>query len=174
MNLTPLATNSSLYTLNTPCEVLPFTMTNNFSIKVSFNSLTALLCLASNFSIRAFSSCLVVFLARENNLVSITTPWIEGGVLRDASFTSPALSPKIARKSFSSGEGSDSPFGVILPIRISPSLISAPTRIIPFSSRSLVASSETLGISGVNSSSPRLVSRTSSSNSSICNEVKIS
>ena len=35
----------------------------------------------------------------------------------DASFTSPALSPKIARNNFSSGVGSDSPFGVILPIR---------------------------------------------------------
>ena len=34
--------------------------------------------------------------------------------------TSPALSPKIALKSFSSELGSDSPFGVIFPIRISP------------------------------------------------------
>ena len=128
----------------------------------------------SNFSIADFSSAFVVFLARLNSLVSITTPWIEGGVFKDASLTSPALSPKIARSNFSSGEGSDSPLGVILPIKISPSFTSAPTRIIPFSSRSLVASSETFGISGVNSSYPRLVSRTSNSNSSICNEVKTS
>ena len=128
----------------------------------------------SNFSIAVFSSALVVFLALENNLVSITTPLIEGGVFNEASLTSPALSPKMARSNFSSGEGSDSPFGVILPIRISPSFTSAPIRIIPFSSKSLVASSETLGISGVNSSSPRLVSRTSNSNSSMCKEVKIS
>ena len=96
----------------------------------------------------------------------ITVPSIEGGTFNEASFTSPALSPKIARSNFSSGVGSVSPFGVILPIRISPSLTRAPTRIIPLSSRSLVASSLTLGISGVNSSSPNLVSRTSNSNSS--------
>ena len=34
--------------------------------------------------------------------------------------TSPAFSPKIARRSFSSGESWVSPFGVILPTRISP------------------------------------------------------
>ncbi len=89
------------------------------------------------------------------------------GAFNEASFASPALSPKIARNNFSSGVGSDSPFGVIFPIKMSPSLICAPIRMIPFSSRSFVASSETFGISGVNSSSPNLVSRTSNSYSEI-------
>jgi len=48
-----------------------------------------------------------------NNFLSITTPFNEGGAFKDASFTSPALSPNIALKSFSSGVGSDSPLGVI-------------------------------------------------------------
>jgi hypothetical protein len=39
-------------------------------------------------------------------------------LLSEASFTSPALSPNIARSSFSSGDGSDSPLGVIFPMRI--------------------------------------------------------
>ena len=112
------------------------------------------------------------FLRRTNSCLATTTPSLDGVALRDASFTSPALSPKIARSNFSSGEGSDSPFGVILPIRISPSLISAPTRINPFSSRFLVASSLTLGISLVNSSIQRLVSLTSTSCSVMCIDVK--
>ena len=58
----------------------------------------------------------------------------------------------MARNNFSSGVGSLSPFGVIFPIRISPGFTSAPTRIIPNSSNSLVASSETFGMSLVNSS----------------------
>ena len=102
-----------------------------------------------------------------NNFLSITTPFKEGGALRDASFTSPALSPNIARKSFSSGVGSDSPLGVIFPINISPGLTSAPTLIIPFSSSSFVASSLTFGISSVSSSEPSLVSLTSMAYSSI-------
>ena len=107
----------------------------------------------------------------ENNFLLITTPLREESALREASFTSPALSPKIALRSFSSGVGSDSPFGVIFPIRISPGFTSAPMRIIPFSSRSLVASSETLGISAVSSSIPNLVSRTSREYSSTWIEV---
>ena len=79
-----------------------------------------------------------------------------------------------ARNNFSSGVGSDSPFGVILPIRISPGFTSAPIRIIPFSSKSLVASSETFGISLVNSSVPSFVSLTSKEYSSICIDVKMS
>ena len=59
-------------------------------------------------------------------------------------------------------------------MRISPGLILAPIRTIPFSSRSLVASSDTLGISLVSSSTPSLVSRTSRVYSSIWIEVKIS
>ena len=127
------------------------------------------------------STCFLAFerasfsrLGREKSFVSITTPFIEGGAFIEASFTSPALSPKIARNNFSSGVGSDSPLGVILPIKISPSFTSAPTLMMPFSSRFLTASSLTFGISEVSSSSPRLVSRTSNSNSSICIEVKIS
>ena len=102
----------------------------------------------------------------------ITTPFIPGSALFEASLTSPAFSPKIALRSFSSGVGSVSPFGVTLPIRISPSLTLAPTLIIPRSSNSLVASSPTLGISGVSSSSPRLVSRTSNSISFTCTLLK--
>ena len=112
--------------------------------------------------------------ALENSFLFITTPLREGEAFSDASFTSPALSPKIALNNFSSGVGSLSPFGVILPISISPGLISAPTRIIPFSSKSFVASSETLGMSLVNSSLPSLVSLTSSEYSSMWIEVKTS
>ena len=107
-----------------------------------------------------------------NNFLSITIPFKEGGALSEASFTSPALSPKIALSNFSSGVGSDSPLGVILPIKISPDLTSAPILIIPFSSRSVVASSLMLGISLVSSSIPNFVSRTSSEYSSICTDVK--
>ena len=114
------------------------------------------------------------FLGRANNLVSMTTPFNDGGAFLEASFTSPALSPKMARNNFSSGVGSDSPFGVILPIKISPSFTSEPTRTTPFSSRLRTVSSETFGISEVNSSSPRFVSRTSNSNSSMWIEVKMS
>src|SRR5690606_27061436 len=167
----PFGTNNSLYTLNTPWLVLPFTIVNNFSTKRSFNIFTALLCATSNLSNAFLSASFDIFLARENSFVSITTPFNDGEAFRDASFTSPALSPKIARSNFSSGDGSDSPLGVILPIKISPPFTSAPTRMMPFSSRSLVASSDTFGISEVNSSSPRFVSRTSNSNSSICKEV---
>ena len=102
-----------------------------------------------------------------NSFLSMTTPLSDGEAFKEASFTSPALSPNMARSSFSSGVGSDSPLGVILPIRISPAPTSAPTRIIPFSSKSLVASSETFGISFVNSSLPSLVSRTSKEYSSM-------
>ena len=103
-----------------------------------------------------------------------TIPFNDGGAFNEASFTSPALSPKIALNNFSSGVGSDSPFGVILPIKISPGLTSAPTLIIPFSSKSDVASSLTFGISFVSSSIPNLVSLTSMEYSSICNDVKTS
>ena len=143
---------------------------------------------SSSFSFSSFSSysssslgrsalALLVFFflaARAKRLVPITTPFSEGEALREASFTSPALSPKMARSSFSSGVGSLSPLGVILPIMISPGITWAPTRIMPRSSRSLVASSLTLGMSLVSSSMPRLVSRTSSWYSSTWTEVRIS
>ena len=89
---------------------------------------------------------------REKIFTSITTPSIPGGTLSDESFTSFAFSPKIAVNSFSSGESSVSPFGVILPTRMSPGLTCAPMRTIPRSSRSLKASSATFGISRVISS----------------------
>ena len=47
------------------------------------------------------------------------SPW---GTRSDVSFTSRAFSPKIARSSFSSAVSSVSPFGVILPTRMSPGL----------------------------------------------------
>ena len=104
----------------------------------------------------------------------MTIPFKDGGAFNEASFTSPALSPNIALSNFSSGVGSDSPFGVILPIRISPGVTSAPTLIIPFSSSSFVASSLTLGMSSVSSSVPNLVSLTSREYSSMCMDVNIS
>ena len=151
-------------------------MLNNFSIKTSFKSSNFLSYWASKAKISSLSCALFLlsFTALANNFFSITTPCSEGDAFKEASFTSPALSPKIALNSFSSGVGSDSPFGVILPIKISPGFTSAPTRIIPFSSRSFVASSETLGISLVNSSFPNFVSLTSKEYSPICIDVNIS
>ncbi len=111
---------------------------------------------------------------REKTLTSTTVPSIPGGVTREESRTSPAFSPKIARSSFSSGVSCVSPFGVTLPTRMSPGLISAAMRTIPDSSRLRRASSETLGMSRVMSSLPSLVSRASTSNSSMCTEVKTS
>ena len=115
-----------------------------------------------------------VLMAREKSFLSITTPLNDGFAFKEESFTSPALSPKIARSNFSSGEGSLSPFGEILPIKISPGSTRAPIRMTPFSSKSRVASSLTLGMSAVNSSMPRLVSRTSKEYSSTCTEVSTS
>ena len=57
----------------------------------------------------------------------ITVPFVLVGTLVDVSLTSEAFSPNIALRSFSSGESWFSPFGVILPTRISPGLTSAPT-----------------------------------------------
>ena len=94
------------------------------------------------------------------------------GTRKDVSLTSRAFSPKIARNNFSSALNSVSPFGVILPTKISPGTTWAPIRIIPSSSRSLKISSPILGISLVISSGPNLVSRASISNFSICIEVK--
>ena len=52
----------------------------------------------------------------------MTMPCTPGGTRSDESRTSPAFSPKIARSSFSSGDSWVSPFGVILPTRMSPGL----------------------------------------------------
>ena len=97
---------------------------------------------------------------REKIFTSMTVPLIPGGTLREESFTSLAFSPKIAVSSFSSGESSVSPFGVILPTRISPDVRRAPSLTMPRSSRSTRLSSATFGSSRVISSIPRLVSRT--------------
>ena len=176
LNFTPFDIISSPNLCLIPLQVLPSRITNNLSMALFFSSIRSL----EYFDLRTSSSFFdaarrsLSFLGRENNLVSITTPLIDGGAFIEASFTSPALSPKMARRSFSSGVGSLSPFGVILPTRMSPSFTSAPTRMIPSLSRFFTASSLTFGISEVNSSSPRLVSRTSSSYSSMWMEVKIS
>ena len=156
----------------TPCETFPLVNVNNLSINWFFKTAIFSEYSSSIFGRIALSAILDLrfLIALENK--AITTPRREGVAFSEASFTSPALSPKIARSNFSSGEGSDSPFGVILPIKISPGSIRAPTRTIPRSSKSFVASSLTFGISEVNSSIPRLVSRTSRIYSSTCTEVK--
>ena len=53
----------------------------------------------------------------------------------------------MAINNFSSGVGSVCPFGVTLPTKISPSLTSSPGIIMPLSSKYVLASSPTLGIS---------------------------
>jgi len=57
---------------------------------------------------------------------STIVPCTPGGTRRLVSRTSEAFSPKIARSSFSSGVIGLSPFGVILPTRMSPAATSAP------------------------------------------------
>ena len=164
---------SSIITVPNLCLMLPATFPSNNSTilpiifaRIAVKSFDS--CFAKPaISFLAFSRSSLSFFGRLKSLVSITTPFKDGGAFLEASFTSPALSPKIARRSFSSGVGSDSPFGVILPIKISPSFTSEPTRITPLSSKFFTVSSATFGISAVNSSSPRFVSRTSNSNSSM-------
>ncbi len=111
---------------------------------------------------------------RAKTRAPMTMPLTPGGTRSELSRTSPAFSPKIARSSFSSGESWVSPFGVILPTRMSPGFTSAPMRTMPDSSRSLRASSPTFGMSRVISSLPSLVSRATHSNSSMWIEVKTS
>ena len=167
VNRPPLAIASPPRKSFTPCDVSPSVRV--ISLLTSTSSNAACFSSYSSSSLGSWALAALVFFflaARENRFVPITTPLSDGVALSDASFTSPALSPKIARSSFSSGVGSLSPFGVILPIIMSPGPTWAPTRIIPRSSRSFVASSETLGMSEVSSSIPRLVSRTSSEYSS--------
>jgi hypothetical protein len=109
---------------------------------------------------------------REKIFTSTIVPSMPGGHFNDASRTSPAFSPKIARRSFSSGVSCVSPFGVTLPTRMSPGLTVAPIRMIPDSSRSRRAFSETFGMSRVISSGPSFVSRDSMSNSWMWIDVK--
>ena len=151
-----------------PIEALPSVSVRSLSTRISFKS-SFFASYSSSILARITLSCFFdsrVLIARAKSFLSITTPLNDGLAFNEESLTSPALSPKMARRSFSSGDGSLSPLGEILPIRMSPGSIRAPTRTIPLSSRSLVASSETLGMSLVNSSIPRLVSRTSSEYSS--------
>ena len=108
---------------------------------------------------------------RENTRAPITMPLCPGGTRSEVSRTSPAFSPKIARSRRSSGESWVSPFGVILPTRMSSGFTSAPIRTMPDSSRSASASSPTFGMSRVISSRPSLVSRATTSNSSMWIEV---
>ena len=90
---------------------------------------------------------------------STTVPCTPCGTRSDVSFTSRAFSPKIARSSFSSAVNSVSPFGVILPTRMSPGSTSAPIRTIPSASSWPSDSSATFGMSRVISSLPSFVSR---------------
>ena len=152
----------------TPSDVFSSQSVSSLSSRMVFNSPVSRSNSSSSFCKVILSAAFELrdFCTRANKRLLITTPASEGFALSEASFTSPALSPKMARRSFSSGVGSLSPFGVILPIMISPGAIRAPIRTIPFSSKSFVASSLTLGMSLVNSSIPRFVSRTSSENSS--------
>ena len=104
----------------------------------------------------------------------MTMPLSPCWTLSDVSRTSRAFSPKIARSSRSSGVSSVSPLGVTLPTRMSPGTTSAPIRMMPRSSRSASISSETFGMSRVISSGPSLVSRASTSCSSMWIEVRTS
>ena len=174
--MTPFLIISSPYLCFTPDVTLFFNKVSNFSISLdlrSINDLLYSLFKTSTCCFEIFFESLSLF-CLVNNLLSTTTPLRDGGAFNEASLTSPALSPNIALNNLSSGVGSLSPLGVILPIKISPSLTFAPTLTIPFSSKSFIASSLTLGISAVNSSSPLLVSLTSNLYSTICREVKIS
>ena len=105
--------------------------------------------------------------SRVKRLTSTTMPASPCGTLSEVSRTSLAFSPKMARSRRSSAVRSVSPFGVTLPTRISPLRTSAPTQMMPRSSRYLSASSPTPGMSRVISSGPSFVSRASHSNSSI-------
>ena len=89
------------------------------------------------------------------------------GTRRDVSFTSLAFSPKITRRSFSSGVSWVSPFGVTLPTSTSPALTSAPMKTMPESSRRPSWFSERLEMSRVISSGPSLVSRETTESSSM-------
>jgi len=152
-------------------KILPKRISSSFSLAVSVIILISSSLFFSRVSISRSSIILVrSSLSRpllEKTLASITIPSTPGGTFNEESFTSPAFSPNIALSSFSSGDSCVSPFGVILPTRISPGLTSAPNLIIPLSSRSLRESSPTFGISLVTSSFPSLVSLATISNSSI-------
>jgi hypothetical protein len=87
-----------------------------------------------------------------NIWTSITVPSAPEGTLKEVSLTSEAFSPKIALRSFSSGDNWVSPFGVTFPTKISPAFTSAPIWTIPHSSNLDKAESPTFGMSPVISS----------------------
>ena len=90
------------------------------SSSLSFDNLTI-----SSLSIaKALSSFSIPCLLK--TLTSTTVPVTPGGRRSEVSRTSVAFSPNIALSSFSSGVIGLSPFGVILPTRMSPDLTSAP------------------------------------------------
>ncbi len=121
VNCAPAGTISLPRKSNKPLDFLPAVRTINLSTNTSSNAACFSSYSSSNFGRTALALLVFFFFAaRENKLVPITTPFNDGEAFNDASLTSPALSPKIARRSFSSGVGSDSPLGVILPIMISP------------------------------------------------------
>ena len=109
-----------------------------------------------------------------NTLTSTTVPLLPLDILKDVSVTSIAFSPKIDLNNFSSGPDAESPLGVTFPTRISPAFTSAPIYTIPDSSKFFKASSLTLGMSRVISSSPSFVSLAIISYSTICTEVNTS
>ena len=111
---------------------------------------------------------------RENLRVPMTMPLVPAGTSSESFFTSSPARPKIACSSFSSGVSSVLLLGLTLPTRMSPGPTRAPTRMMPLSSRLRSMRSETLGMSRVNSSRPSLVSRTSTSNESMCTLVNAS
>lgn len=87
-----------------------------------------------------------------NTFTSKIIPPPPCGTRSDVSRTSRAFSPKIACNRRSSAVNSVTPLGVTLPTSKSPSFTSAPTRMIPRSSRLRNASSPTFGMSRVISS----------------------
>ena len=109
-----------------------------------------------------------------NTLTSTTIPPLPLGIFKEVSVTSIAFSPNIDLNNFSSGPDAESPFGVTFPTNISPGLTSAPIYTTPDSSKFFKASSLTLGISLVISSSPNFVSLAIISYSSIWIDVKTS
>ena len=84
--------------------------------------LTCLSCISSISTARASFSTP----SRVKICTSMMVPDTELGTRKELSLTSAAFSPKIARKSFSSGVNCVSPLGVTLPTKMSPPLTSAP------------------------------------------------
>ena len=105
----------------------------------------------------------------------MTVPDSPCGTFIEVSRTSRAFSPKIARSRRSSGVSSVSPLGVTLPTRMSPVVhLGTDADDAALVEVGQSTSSETLGMSRVISSGPSLVSRASTSCSSMWIEVRMS